>query len=361
MREKWSKKMLTFSGIIGLVLLVVMVSSIFTACPAPTPTAKPTTLVLTTHDLAISLYAEGFFKPWIAEIEKRTEGRVKIEAHYGGELAPPADAYDAARTGSVDIAHFITQWVPGKFPIDDLVTLPSLDKVNYRQSRTIWELYKMFPEYQAEYKDVKVLLLGDSYFSGIATVDKPIRKLEDNQGLKMVSTGRWTAMRGEALGWTSVTLAPGDVYSSLEKGVVDGGPFNMYYIHDYKLTDLFRYQNRVHFGGTSFGFVMNLNTWNSLPTEIQTILDDMSEWSVDLHDQWQLEADAELESQWTQEGVMEFIRFSKEELARWVAVDEPVRDALVAELEAQGLPGEELMDEYLRLEEKYSAPEYALK
>ena len=100
---------------VGL-LILVMIFSIVTY--AKEGQAKPITLVLTTHEAPGGTYQKGFYDPWIAEMEKRTNGKIKIEAHFGGELVGLPDAYDAARKGSVDIANFLTQMVVGKFPMD---------------------------------------------------------------------------------------------------------------------------------------------------------------------------------------------------------------------------------------------------
>ena len=53
------------------------------------------------------------------------------------------------------------------------------------------------------------------------------------------------------------------------------------------------------------------------------------------------------------------VELTKEEKARWVAVDKPIQDKFVAELEGKGLPGKELMAEWLRLENEYSSEQYA--
>ena len=91
-----SNRMLIY--VLCVVLLVTLVFSTF-ACTkqsstTTSPASQPIKLVFSTHESNTGLYYTRFWKPWIDEIEKRTNGKVKIEAHFNGELAGPPDAWD---------------------------------------------------------------------------------------------------------------------------------------------------------------------------------------------------------------------------------------------------------------------------
>lgn len=320
--------------------------------------AKPIALIFTTHEAPGGYYEKEFFRPWLSELEKRTNGQVKVEAHYGGELVGLMDAYDATTKGSVDMAWFLQMMVTGKFPMDDIIAFTSYDKINNRPSKTLWDLYNKFPEFQAEYKDVKLLYLGSTYFTAFATTKKagPVTKLEENKGLKMVGIGKWPSARGEALGWTLATLPPQDVFMALKTGVVDGGQLGtLMIIKDFGWEDILTYVTRVRTCGTASALVMNLKIWESLPNDIKKIIDDMREWLVDFHDEWGVKLDKELQASMPKKYGTQLIELTKEEKARWVAVDKPIQGKFVAELEGKGLPGKELMAEWFRLENEYSS------
>jgi TRAP-type C4-dicarboxylate transport system substrate-binding protein len=106
---------------------------------------------------------------------------------------------------------------------------------------------------------------------------------------------------------------------------------------------------------------MNLEIWNSLPADIQNIIDGMTEDLTRRYDELQVRTDQERIASAPAEFGTEFITLPEEELARWVARDRPVLDKFADELVAAGLPGDELEEEFLRLEKKYSADEYAPK
>jgi len=73
-----TKKASKFISIFGLVLLITL--TVFSNVQA-----KSTTLIFSTHDPETGSWGP-FYQPWFAAIEKRTNGAVKIEAHWGGEL-----------------------------------------------------------------------------------------------------------------------------------------------------------------------------------------------------------------------------------------------------------------------------------
>jgi TRAP-type C4-dicarboxylate transport system substrate-binding protein len=101
---------------------------------------------------------------------------------------------------------------------------------------------------------------------------------------------------------------------------------------------------------------MNLDTWNKLPKDIQQAIDGMVDWLADLHDTWIVQINEELKASFPKDYGTQFSELTKEEAARWMAADQPVKDAFVKELNDMGLPGTKLMEEYLRLETQYSTP-----
>ena len=61
---------------------------------------------------------------WVAEMEKKTNGRWKIKLHYGGVLAPPRENYDGIRAGMFEAAGICAAYTPGKNPLHTVSELP---------------------------------------------------------------------------------------------------------------------------------------------------------------------------------------------------------------------------------------------
>jgi TRAP-type C4-dicarboxylate transport system substrate-binding protein len=286
---------------------------------------------------------------------------VKVEPHWGAELVDIMDAYDAAVKGTVDMAHFFPAHSPGRFPMEEMVTFSSYDTTCWRVSRVYWELHQKFPEMGAAFNDTKLISVSQMFQRGVATTEKPIRKLEDMKGMKMLSSGVWAGARWEALGCTPVDVGPGEIFMALEKGLIDGSPTPLYLLEDWGVGELYHYVTLVCTATPIFAIAMNLDTFNSLPADVQGIMVEMGEYLVDFLDDVQLQVDKERLPRAAEKFDIEFIEVPKEELARWVEADKPVVEKFVAGLEEKGLPGKELLEEFRQLEKKYAAPEYAPK
>ena len=297
-----------------------------------------------------------FFKPWFEEIEQRSGGKVKIEAHLAGELVSLVDTYNAVLQHTVDMGFYFPMMNPGQFPMDAINTFWSYDVEVAQKGRVLWEIYKEIPEYQEQYKDVKLLWIGLSHSVGLATVSKPIRKLEDCQGLKFTTTGKWNGLREEALGLVPVSMPPEATVTSLQTGVLDGMGVSATGLRDLSWGPALKYLTVVNTSHATFSLMMNLDSWNKLPADIQGMLNDMAESKVDEFDTTMVRLQKERLASAPEEFGIEIIELSKEELSKWVAVDKPVLEAYAAELESMGLPGNKLVSEFLRLEKEYAVP-----
>lgn len=357
-------------ALIVLLVFAVIMTTFLSACgldeettstPATSSTTpvQPITLVFTSHENAHGSYATDFFAWWFAEIEKRTGGRVKIEAHFGGELVGMMDAFDAVKKGTVDIANFMPTSLAGRFPMTSVSNLGAYDIINYSSGRIWWELFEKYPEMQAEYSGTKVLHAGTLHFTGFGTSTKPVRTLEDCEGVKFITVSEVAGYRGELLGWVPTGLPPQDVYTGLQTGVVDGVGGHLKSLRDWKWGEPIKYVTMIrnYASAPVFATVMNIDKWNSLPADIQKIMEDMIPELIDKFDDLEIETHRDLYANPSPEleGI-EYIYLSPEEMARWVKADEPRIEWYIGVLEDQGLPGRQLVEEYLELEKKYSVP-----
>ena len=74
----------------------------------------PITLVFTSHNSGSGFWKTNVIEPYFIELEKRTNGRVKVEQHWNGELVNLMDAYDAMVKGVVDLAEYFPSMLQGK-------------------------------------------------------------------------------------------------------------------------------------------------------------------------------------------------------------------------------------------------------
>jgi TRAP-type C4-dicarboxylate transport system substrate-binding protein len=97
---------------------------------------------------------------------------------------------------------------------------------------------------------------------------------------------------------------------------------------------------------------MNLDLWNSLPSDIQKVFDEVSEEYITIAGGvWDEASDEGL--QYAKDEGLEIITLPPEELARWHECYKPLQEKYIADMEAKGLPGKEFLDEIFQLMEKY--------
>ena len=155
---------------------------------------------------------------WAKEIEKRTNGRVKITMFYSGTLTPADKCYDGVEKGISDIGFSVLAYTRGKFPLTEVSDLPLGIKSGLAATKLINEYYNKFKP--KEFDGTKVMYLH-GHGPGLIHSKKAVNKLEDLKGMKIRCTGMASKIAG-ALGATPVAMPMGETYDSLSRGVVDG-------------------------------------------------------------------------------------------------------------------------------------------
>ena len=334
--------------IIGCILSSGIVISMFLAVSYAQQAPKPIELQFNFLWPPQAQQVTDGYAPWFAEIEKRTGGRVKINPHYLNSLAPIQEAYNAALTGLADISEIDLQLHPGMFPMYDVVYYGFPSTKYSRFTRNFWILQKEFPKMREEWNKVKLLYAWSMGPNRIESV-KPVRKLEDAKGIKLAGMGDKNPRYSQALGFTGVSLPPMEVYTAIDKGVVDGATMTSDSLVSFRLAEVVKYHTYVSIGGTLFVVTMNKAKWDSLPSDIQKIFDDVSEkWAMDFWDN----AMFKMEKKSIQYGIdhgVEAIDLSSEETAKWDPKIKPLQEKYIESLEKKNLPGKELIDRYIKL------------
>jgi TRAP-type C4-dicarboxylate transport system substrate-binding protein len=298
----------------------------------------------------------GAIKPWIGELEKRTKGRVKIIPYFSSSLGSMFDTYDRLLAGAADLAEGVPRVTPGRFPLNEASSMVRLDTIVMRPGRMMWELYKQFPQMQAEYSDAHLIWISAAPAMGIATVKKPVRTLEDLKGLKLWAVGKWLVKRASNLGISPVAFPTPDVYLAVQKGTIDGVIANPEFIRTWRVLELVKHYTETNFENPAFFMIMNKKRWNTLPPDIQKIFNDLSgDYAVDLNDTGWVQAASKTDKEACIKKGVKFYKLPTDEMARWVKADEKTRAEFANSLEAKGLPARKFLKELDRLAIKYSA------
>jgi len=315
---------------------------------------KPIQLTVASWSPPKQILNRGVIDPWIKEVEKRTNGKVKITNFPGSALGKPPEHYDLAVKGLADIASCAPAYMPGRFPLSSVIELPFLAPNPTDTSHAYWQIYKKFPAIQAEYNDVKVLALFTNDPMQIHTRNKAIRSLEDLKGMKIRVGDKLSAEALKAVGGSPIFMPITEVYLALEKGVIDGAGYTLEAVRAFKLQEVSRYCTVLNLNCLRMGLVMNLNKWKSLPQDIQRILEEElgGDYLVDLNAKG-YEGDLRAGLKTLKDSGNEIIYLSADERAKWAKRLMPIREAWLEEMKAKNLPGKEVLDSVLWLEGKY--------
>jgi len=368
--------------LISMLTLILLAAFLLPACaepepepapaPAPKPAPKPTPapppaepikLIFSEFEPPGSYWETEVGAPYCAELEKRTEGKVKIEQHYGGELVGLFDVYDAVLKGTVDMAKILPTMFADKFPMDGIIIFQPVNIKTYRSGQAWLDLYNKYPDMQAQYANTPLLGFAPMPCSGLAsTSGVKITKWEDCKGLKAPGAGPAPESRQKAVGIVPVSIPPPDCYMAFKTGTLDVIAMGLMSLKDFGWNDVLPNITMVNINGGPWSYVMNQETWNSLPPDIQGVIKDMIPWLTEINDRVQYQNEQIALDTFPGEYGTNITWLSQEELDRWAEVDTPAMDAYVAEfVTALGMPGDELKNDFISLHKKYAAPEYAFE
>ena len=296
-----------------------------------------------------------FYQDWIKKVEKDTQGRVDIVFYPGASLGPPMEAYKMIESGAVDMGCAIIGFFPGRFPLTDVVQLPFLGLPSgVVGSRVYWDLYETFPEFRNEYQNVKVLILYSDAPTPIGS-NKAIRAAEDVKGLKIRALSGSPTEMLKALGGSPVLMPPGEIYTSMERNVIDGWMISWEACIGHRLEEVTKYFTTANMYQPALSFLMNLSVWEKLPPDIQKIIEEHS--GAAGAEFFGKEFDHFNELGIATVGKMkdrEVIPLTSAQIERWTEICKPIWDRWVADMESKGLPGKEVLSQAQSLVVKYT-------
>jgi TRAP-type C4-dicarboxylate transport system substrate-binding protein len=322
---------------------LLLVSVVLTTCffASTTLHAEETVIKLRYSDyLPPTVYVSVLFDQWCKEVEKRTNGRVKITHFAGGTLSPIAQTYDTLVKGGFELGTSAFSYSTGRFPLSDVLDLPLAYTTGYQAVKLANEYYKKFKP--KELDDVQVMYLyahGPTYIH----TKKPISKLDEIKGLRIKSTGS-SARIVTALGGTPVTIPLPETYDALKRGLADGLIHQMGVLKTYRFGEILKYTliDNGMSNTTACFVVMNKQKWASLPRDIQKVIEAINEEWIEKHALGALEEDRESEAFLIKSGG-HILRVSKTEREKTAAKMKPVFDEYLQSTRAKGLPGDEAL------------------
>ncbi|MBW2302754.1 MAG: TRAP transporter substrate-binding protein [Deltaproteobacteria bacterium] len=286
---------------------------------------------------------------WKKEVEKRTNGKVKVDAYHGGTLLGAKNMIDGVIAGTADIGCLCMAYQPGRFVITNATSLP-LGFPNARvASLTLWDLYKKYNP--KAFSKVKVLSMFTCGPSNIMS-KIPVRTLADLKGLALRASGG-AAKILKAWGANQVGMPMSTVPEALQKGVVKGLFSSLEVMKDFRFAEICKYATITNTVIYPFAVVMNKDKWNSLPGDVKKVMESMArehaEWTGSYMDDHIAEA---IEWSKKEQGV-EIIQLSKAEKAKWDKLLEPITAGWIEDAKKKGIPGDAIVSDIKAFMKKY--------
>jgi TRAP-type mannitol/chloroaromatic compound transport system substrate-binding protein len=209
-------------------------------------------------------------------VEEMSDGRLSIRVYGAGEIVPAFEVFDAVSQGVAEMGHGAAYYWKGKIPAAVFYTaVPfgmTAQEINgwlhYGDGLTLWrELYAPF--------GVIPFAGGSTGVQMAGWFNQELRSADDLKGLKM----RIPGLAGEvfdASGGTAVRIAGGEVYTSMQTGVIDAvewvGPYNDRTLGLNEVAEYYYYPG-WHEPGAMLEFTVNEQAFAALPKDLQAIVE----------------------------------------------------------------------------------------
>ncbi|GAB4260947.1 MAG: TRAP transporter substrate-binding protein [Pararhodobacter sp.] len=268
-------------------------------------------------------------------IEAVAGSGLEIQVYPGGELgAGPLEQYARVLTGVADIVWGLQGYTSSQFPRTMISELPGALPEGMTGYDLIWNAYDA-GLLADEFPGTVPLALWLSEPNVFIMRDHDIRTPADLAGLKIRVSGSAAAAAVEALGATPVQMPAGEIYNSLQTGLIDGVITGASAIGDFRLDEVANsYTIGAPLGRISFYLVMNAEVYNGLPEAQRAALDSIAgrPLSASAEAGWNARA-AQVLEQIQAAGDNTVIFLSPEEAAPFGELTYPVRDAVVASID----------------------------
>ena len=274
---------------------------------------------------------------WAEEVEKRTDGKVKVNTFPGGSLLTAENMYDGVANGLADIGLSVTAYEPGRFPLLSIADMPSGYPNAKVASKVMADLVNEFP--QDAFKDFKVITVFATEPAYIQS-QEPIESLADLKGKQLRIPGGTTHVF-ETLGASPVGMSQGEVAEALQTGIVKGYVSSREVLKDMKYAEMVKYVTDYPLTMNTFVAVMNKSKWDSLPDDVKKVIDElnaeMTEFTGDYLDNHVTDV-----LKWSEaEHGLKTVKLKDEE--KWNEILKELQLEEVKKAEKAGLPGQEFL------------------
>ena len=259
--------------ILAAVLCLALVACGGSTTSTPKDDGKVYNIVVVNHDASTSM-CEAYIETLCNMMAEESNGRLTFTFNPGGSLLGATETIDGVKDGTADMCWSCTSFFGGRFPVSEFVNLCANGMTSARMATDVFQqMFEQIPECAAEFADWKVVGLHSCSYGPISTVGKKIESAADFKGMQIRTAGTVASKYIEALGATPVSIPTSEVYEGVSKGVFDGFTNDWHNIDCFNLFEPIDYCLDMPVSYTSCFVLMNKDTYNNLPADLQAIID----------------------------------------------------------------------------------------
>lgn len=272
-----------------------------------------------------------------------TNGRVEFEYFPAEQLGQVEDILELTQSGAADIGDISPSYNSEVLPAATLGTLPGLTPSSCAGTQALDQVLQEEDGflYREAFASQQIRPLVAVMFPpyDIYTTDKKVTVPDDFRGLKMRSAGGAMNTTIRTLGAAPVQMSAPDVYTSMERGTLDGTLFAATSVNAYKLYELLNYfTTGVSMGSYMQTYSISDQAWNKLPPDIQDALTQAGQ-DTDQHLCSTLDKEtAGLHEKFIESG-MQKTELSPQEQRLWQDEFRKVQEKWAQDLDSRGQPG----------------------
>jgi TRAP-type C4-dicarboxylate transport system substrate-binding protein len=289
------------------------------------------------------------------QLERMSGGKIQVETTWSQSVHSVREGRKATRTGLSDHAPCFSLYTSRDYNVVGGLGLPFLFNNSHEAVATAEHLY---PEYlKEEFERFGVKIMREAHTGPYHLYNnKPVKTLEDANGMKVRAGGGTHAQIIGALGATQVSMPGADAYTAMQRNTIDAIHFNDAAALIFKLHEVAKFRTLNGFNVLTVEYCMSGDWFDDLPADLQVVVNNWGRQmaiaeAVGFYDYGGIVNVAKMAEQ----RGLETIDMGEAELNRWKAAVAPVEAAWVADAEKKGVPAKAFMADIRELAAKYAA------
>ncbi|UOQ48688.1 TRAP transporter substrate-binding protein [Gracilibacillus caseinilyticus] len=267
----------------SLIWIVCVTVLLLAGCSEYSANADGTTTLILAENQPADYPTTIGAKEFARLVEEKTDGRYKIKVYHGGQLGDEKRAVELTQLGAIDFVRSNTTPLTEFNDQIGVLAMPFL----FEDEEKKWD------QLTGEVGNTLLNTFSGTRLVGLAFYDsgersfyntvRPIKSPEDLQGLKIrVQSSELAIDIVESLGASATPMDYGEVYSSLQNGVIDGAENNFPSYYTSSHYNVAKYYTVNGFQGAPEVLLASQETWDQLSEEDQAIFKEAATESIEV-------------------------------------------------------------------------------